>query len=65
MIKGFNVDKYKEIYNEKILPNKSVTQSTIQTYNNDLVIYNEFKSSRQRANNFVLGGGNFGEKNKK
>lgn len=51
-----NIEKYKKIYKTKVLPKKSVTKATPETFNETLELYKEYSTLRKRANVVVLGG---------
>lgn len=48
------MNKLKKIYLERVLPKKSVTKNTFETYKADLKILNDFSNYRDRANEGVL-----------
>lgn len=46
--------KYRERYNSKVLPQKSVTANTLESYKSSLKVFDAFTVFRERANNAVL-----------
>lgn len=55
-------NKYKKIYQEKVLPKKTVTINTPDAYIHTVAIHKDFSVYRQRANEVVLGGKHCGQK---
>ena len=56
------MNKYKKIYQERVLPKKSVIKGTPETFQKTLDEYNEFSVYKKRANEVLLGGGFCGKK---
>lgn len=54
--------KFKRIYQERVLPQKSLIRNTPETFKRDLEILKEFLPYRERANELLLGGGENDEK---
>lgn len=50
------IKKYRQIYNEEVLPNKSVKTSSHETCQETLRVFEDFAPFRKRANEEVLGG---------
>lgn len=49
-------NRYKEIYQKKVLPKKSVTKGTPESYKDTVELYKDFCPYLKRANEVVLGG---------
>lgn len=50
------IKKYRQIYNEEVLPNKSAKTSSHETYQETIRVFEDFAPFRKRANEEVLGG---------
>lgn len=59
------INKYKEIYNKRVLPKKTVTHNTPEIYTKTMEVLEEFSIYRNRANEVLLGGKVDGEKQNK
>lgn len=55
------INKYKKIYNEKVLPKKSVSRNTPESLEKSLKILDEYSIYRCRANELGLRGKHYGE----
>lgn len=56
------VNRLKKIYQQQVLPKKSVTKGTPESSQSTIEVYNNYSVLRKRANEFVLKGGIYGEK---
>lgn len=50
------MDKYKRIYETRVLPKKSVTINAEDAYNAHLRVFEDFAPLRKKANEVVFGG---------